>query len=628
MAMEYFERGSLSDLIRTGGPMPTDVVVRVGLEVADALSAAHASGIVHRDIKPANILVGRRDEAVLTDFGIASLVDSTRSATGSFTGTLAFSAPEVLLGHRADERSDIYALGVTLDSLLRGASTFAAEGTAPGAVIQRVLNDTVPELPGEVPESLRDLVRRAMAKDPGERFSSVEEFSRALGEKGIQVDSPAITAPLVAGEPAASELGGIEDPATVRRELSAPELPVTSLPAEPEQAVAGALSGSSEPTTIGRRRLLVGGCAAVAGSAIVGGLGALRLAAKPVNPISTSIALGTDYDVSDLVAGETGVWLVSGGVGSVEDTPVELVYIDKAKAAITSSVVLMPSSDAAFVSAMAVGEGAVWILVTSFDGVPDRVLRLESTSLATIAEIEMPDSASGLATGAGGIWTRASESGGSSLLRIDPATNRARPVAELGEMDAVRIAADGSSVWLVGIPRLAGTDEEWEAGTAAQLIRVSTRSNQVEGILDLGEQISEGSWDSVRLVAKDDSLFIGAMASWEGVANELIRVDSEGPTEVFRLKEGTTDGALAWPDLGVMTLTAQLDSEGFAEQTWVARRSVDSGEIIAKVEMPGAVNLVGDGSSMWVFSVEFDGEDIPVEQRLELLDPAAFDTTA
>jgi serine/threonine protein kinase len=180
MSMELFEQGSLADRIKANGPMDPFEVRRVGVDVAEALVAAQQAGIVHRDIKPANILVGRRGAYALGDFGIAAFSDSTKSATGNFSGTLAFTAPEVLMGSRADARSDVFSLGVTLHTLLSGVSSFAADTSAPGAVIHRVINEPLPPLAPHVPLSLVTVIDRAASKDPARRYVTAEAMLQAL----------------------------------------------------------------------------------------------------------------------------------------------------------------------------------------------------------------------------------------------------------------------------------------------------------------------------------------------------------------------------------------------------------------------------------------------------------------
>ena len=181
MAMELLPSGSIADRVEESGSIEPAEVARIGVEIADALEAAHSAGVVHRDVKPANILVGRRGEYLLGDFGIATIADATRSATGSFSGTYAFAAPEVHQGKRASPRSDVFALGATLYTLLTGRSPFLT-GTedSPSAVILRVVSEPAPPLPPFVPRELASVIDKAMTKDPADRLSSAAAFQLAL----------------------------------------------------------------------------------------------------------------------------------------------------------------------------------------------------------------------------------------------------------------------------------------------------------------------------------------------------------------------------------------------------------------------------------------------------------------
>lgn len=181
LAMELVTGGSLGDKVKRSGPLGSDEVIRIGIDVADALDAAHQAGILHRDIKPDNVLLGRRGQALLSDFGIATLTDGTRSATGSFTGTLAYSAPELLREERATTRSEVFALGTTLHSLLLGTHAFATgEEPTPASIMYQVLHEPPAPLPDETPVQLRSVLEGAMAKDPANRYPDMAAMRAAL----------------------------------------------------------------------------------------------------------------------------------------------------------------------------------------------------------------------------------------------------------------------------------------------------------------------------------------------------------------------------------------------------------------------------------------------------------------
>lgn len=181
LAMELVSGGSWGVRVRADGPLPPGRVARLGAEVADALQAAHDAGVVHRDVKPDNVLVGRRDEALLADFGIATLADATMTATGTFVGTIAYSPPELLRGERATPQSDVYSLGALLWALAVGRPAHeTAEDETPVASVQRVIAEPTPTVPEGVPAELAAVIERCMARFPFDRYPSARAVQEAL----------------------------------------------------------------------------------------------------------------------------------------------------------------------------------------------------------------------------------------------------------------------------------------------------------------------------------------------------------------------------------------------------------------------------------------------------------------
>ena len=171
-------------------PMEVRQAIEFGVQIADALAAAHRQGIIHRDLKPANILV-TREGVKLLDFGIASMqseiaavdqgVTMSRTIEGTLVGTLEYMAPEQLEGRRADERTDIYALGLVLYEMLTGLR--AGEASSAAGVIAVVMTGPVPLVRTrrpEVPEDLERLIHRCLEKDPDRRWQSAEALREAL----------------------------------------------------------------------------------------------------------------------------------------------------------------------------------------------------------------------------------------------------------------------------------------------------------------------------------------------------------------------------------------------------------------------------------------------------------------
>ncbi|MBX6379007.1 MAG: serine/threonine protein kinase, partial [Clostridia bacterium] len=178
LVMEYVDGESLKERLRREGPMEPADAVRVVLQVLEALAHAHAHGVVHRDIKPHNILVTDGLHVKVTDFGIARAVDhATIVHTGTIIGSAHYFSPEQARGRMADARSDLYSTGVVLYELLSGRVPF--QGDSPVSVAVQHVQEPPPPLedvrPG-LPEGLGAIVRKALAKDPAQRYQTAAGF--------------------------------------------------------------------------------------------------------------------------------------------------------------------------------------------------------------------------------------------------------------------------------------------------------------------------------------------------------------------------------------------------------------------------------------------------------------------
>src|SRR3712207_6386596 len=171
LVMEYLPSRSLAAVLREDGVLRGDQVAQIGAQVADALAATHAAGIVHRDVKPANILIGEggRIEGLvkITDFGISHASgDVTLTQTGQITGTPAFLAPEVAQGHEMTAASDVFSLGATLYTCVEGQPPFGMEENAL-AMLHRVAGGSI--VPPRRAASLTEPLLRMLAPDPADR---------------------------------------------------------------------------------------------------------------------------------------------------------------------------------------------------------------------------------------------------------------------------------------------------------------------------------------------------------------------------------------------------------------------------------------------------------------------------
>jgi len=184
IVMRYLPTGTLKDVLERD-QLPFSEVSYLLTQVASALDYAHRQGVVHRDIKPSNIMIDPEGSAYLTDFGIARMVEASQTqgltGTGMAIGTPGYMAPEQGLGTPIDSRADIYSLGVMLYEMLSGQMPYSAP--TPMAVIMRHISDPLPVITNvnpNVPPGVNEIIQKAMAKKPEDRYSTASEFGRAF----------------------------------------------------------------------------------------------------------------------------------------------------------------------------------------------------------------------------------------------------------------------------------------------------------------------------------------------------------------------------------------------------------------------------------------------------------------
>ncbi len=164
--------------------LPWGDMVRILLDVLDGLSYAHGEGVIHRDIKPANILLTKRGQVVLADFGIAQIVGGTRhTVSGMLLGTINYMAPEQGLKHICNPQTDIYSVGIILYEMLTRQPPFNAD--TPLAILMKHVNDPLPlpkTIEPSIPDSFERIVLKALAKEPEDRYQLADEMAQALHE--------------------------------------------------------------------------------------------------------------------------------------------------------------------------------------------------------------------------------------------------------------------------------------------------------------------------------------------------------------------------------------------------------------------------------------------------------------
>ena len=309
MVMRYVTGGTLSDIM--GTKVPLEKVTKYVADVARALDYAHSRGVIHRDIKPSNILIDEQGEVLLTDFGIAKMVEGSEStqltAAGSVLGTPAYMSPEQAQSSDIDGRSDIYSLGVVLYELLTGQPPFQAE--TPFAIVIKHLHDPLPPphtINPTIPDVFERVVLKAMAKAPEDRFTTAGDMALALNnalrDSQVQMQSSSTPPP-----------------------TPAPPAPTTQAPnlAQTE----GDISDANPPPKKSNKAMFIGGGVAALLACITIGCLALLLSRASDNANQAQATATSRVQLEDAstdTADRTAVGLPGNAQPATTDTPPDI----------------------------------------------------------------------------------------------------------------------------------------------------------------------------------------------------------------------------------------------------------------------------------------------------------------
>ena len=235
IAMEHLHGRTLKEIVQSEAPLPQERVIELGLQILRAAGFGHRRGVIHRDFKPHNVIVDDNGSAKVTDFGIARAGASEMTETGSIMGTAQYLSPEQAQGHPVGASSDLYSIGVMLYEMLAGRLPFEGD-SAVSIALKHLSEPPLPlsQLRPDVHPTLESVVMAALAKDPGQRWQSADEFAAALE---------------VAGEHIATGGNGGQDTAAW-----APVPAPVPVPLGPEEAAAAEGDGELPPPEEEERR--------------------------------------------------------------------------------------------------------------------------------------------------------------------------------------------------------------------------------------------------------------------------------------------------------------------------------------------------------------------------------------
>ena len=412
VAMRLVEGGDLRGLIGRDGPLPPDRATALLGQIAEALDAAHAAGIVHRDVKPHNVLV-EGDRAYLTDFGLAKSLEDSGASGASVVGTAAYMSPEQWRGEPVGPAGDIYSLGCVLYEAVTGVVPMARADADPA---------TTPSLS----PALEAAIEKATAPRPEDRFASARALITAA-----QGGSGGETQPTRALPGARSTLGPSPEPRSILRPATGPQVDrAEGAGRQVDRAGGGGRKVDRAPGGGGARRrwvALVGGLLVLVAAAVVA---VLLLTGGDSGPeVSAPVAVGKPP--LRIAAGSEKIWVLS-------EPEATLTRIDAETDRIVGAPIDLPKG----VAAVAVGGGSVWVT----DATSGELLRIDDESGAVTQRIDVGGHPGPLVYGGGRIWV--ADTKGAGITAVNAKGGRVVRRGLGPRIAPLRLAAGAGSLWI------------------------------------------------------------------------------------------------------------------------------------------------------------------------------------
>ncbi|HVT00054.1 MAG TPA: protein kinase [Solirubrobacterales bacterium] len=405
VAMRLVEGGDLRGLIDRDGPLPPARATALLGQVAEALDAAHAAGIVHRDVKPHNVLV-EGERAYLSDFGLAKAIDESGASSASVVGTVAYMSPEQWRGEAVGPPADIYSLGCVLYEAVTGVVPYARADADPA---------TTPHLP----VGLEEAIERATMPRPEDRFASAGELIEAASDGAASAERPTQVLS-AASDP--------RPPAPPVRSTSVKNPRVRSTLVKPWLTKVDRGPGELTEVDRGRRWGLVAGGALALFAAIV--VAVVILTSGGSGPsVSAPVAIGRPP--LRIAAGSEKIWVLSEPEGT-------LTRIDAA----SGEVIGPPIDLGKGVAAVAVGGGSVWVS----DARTGRLFRVDDETGHVTQRIEIGGRPGPLVYGGGRIWV--ADRRGAGITAVDAQGGRVVRRRLPPHIAPLRLATGAGGLWV------------------------------------------------------------------------------------------------------------------------------------------------------------------------------------